>query len=172
VSTATFVHAFEGLLTAVFIGSGSLKLADLRGHIAVIERYELLPARAAAVAGAVLPVVELGAGLALLLRIAVQPALACMLLLLLWFTVSMSVKLGQRKRVPCGCFGASSSELVGWRPIARNLLLCGGAIIALASDVGSPVPSDWLILVAAGVVICLGAAQLSVAARLLRQGRE
>lgn len=166
----TLVHAVEGFLAALFVGTGALKLFDVRGHGVAIARYELLPARAAAIAGAVLPAVEFAAGVALLLRIAVRPALAGMLMLLLGFMLAMAVKIAQRKRVPCGCFG-TSNELIGWWPLARNLVLCAGAMLALASNLASPAPSDWLMLAGSGALICIAAAQLSIIARFLRHSR-
>lgn len=166
------MHAIEGLLAALFLGSGGSKLLDLRAQATSLAHYELLPARVATRVGYALPFVELGVATALLLRVALSVALATMVVLLAVFAVAVGSKLAQGKRVPCGCFGASTGDPAGWPVLARNVLLCAGATLALAGQAG-PLPTrSWLLLVGAGAAVCIGTAQVALIRALLRADRR
>ena len=110
-------------LAALFIVAGALKWRDPSGFAQEIANYRLWPELAPHLA-ALLPAVEITAGLALL--IAPVPwrraAAAALVLLTAAFTLAVATAVVRGLDIDCGCFGAASSR-VSWLTVGRNLIL-------------------------------------------------
>src|SRR5437016_1586190 len=77
----------------------------------------------------VLPWVEVGVGIGVGAQL--WPAAAVALFLLVVFTVLAGRQLQRGNRVPCGCFGALSRRPISGAMLARNVVLCVMAAVAL-----------------------------------------
>jgi uncharacterized membrane protein YphA (DoxX/SURF4 family) len=81
----------------------------------------------------VVPWVEIVLGAVLVVQVARRAAALVALVLLLAFTVLIVRRLAQGRHPPCACFGAWSAKPIGWRTVARNLMLMALAVIALSA---------------------------------------
>src|SRR5438067_851297 len=109
-------------LSAVFAVSGSAKLADLPGsRRAAADRG--LPAALSGPVGTALPFVELILALTLLPAATAWWGALGALGLLGLFTAAIALSLARGRRPDCRCFGQIAAGPIGWRTIARNLVL-------------------------------------------------
>jgi uncharacterized membrane protein YphA (DoxX/SURF4 family) len=78
----------------------------------------------------IIPWTELVLGALLMAQIGGAWVAVAALALLAAFTVAVAVHLARHDDVPCGCFGASSTEPVSPLTVLRNLALCGLCLVA------------------------------------------
>lgn len=76
------------------------------------------------------PWIELGIGAVLVTQFARRPAAVVAIVVLVAFTVLLSLRLAQGKRPACACFGAWSARPIGPWHVARNLALIALATVA------------------------------------------
>jgi uncharacterized membrane protein YphA (DoxX/SURF4 family) len=120
----------RGLLAAVFLWSGVAKALDRQGTVLAVDAYELLPDRAVEVVAAVLPWVEIGIGVLLLVGLAIRPAAVGAGALLVAFLGAMAQAKARGLRIDCGCFGGGGpGEGVRWTDLGRDALLLGAAVL-------------------------------------------
>ena len=130
------------------------KLSEFDRFRAILADYRIMPALIVPLAAAVLPIVEIGLGLAWLFadNLAV-PAAATMLLLLLYSTGIAINLLRGRVHISCGCgFGKSSGDddALSWGLVTRNLVLLATAGAAtLPVEQRTVGPLDYVMLVTA-----------------------
>ncbi len=149
------------VLSAVLLLAGAGKMLRSEEFAAAL-RLSHLPAVLVRPLGVVVPVLELGVALALVLTTPrwLPVALGAASALLAAFTAWMGWVWARGLRVRCGCFGVGDAK-VGGRSIARNLLLLLLALggVGLARRVDSPLsdPSVWLVIAAtaAGMFVAL-----------------
>jgi uncharacterized membrane protein YphA (DoxX/SURF4 family) len=111
------------LLACVFVVAGLAKLADLAGSRRAAVEFGV-PERLAGVVGVGLPVCELAVAAALLVSVSARFGA---LVLLGVFVAGVSVALVRGTEADCHCFGQLHSAPVGWRTLARNVLLAAMA---------------------------------------------
>lgn len=112
-------------------------------------------------AARLVPAVELGLAVALVVVPALGAAVA--LGLLAFFTTFLAGRLRAGVRAPCGCFGAAAAAPLSVLDLVRNALLGALAVAALAAD-GPTIPRPGhLVLVVAATL--LGASGLALARR-------
>jgi uncharacterized membrane protein YphA (DoxX/SURF4 family) len=122
---------------ALLVIAGALKLRAPVAFATEIANYQLFPA-VAPYLGAVLPVVELVVGLALVVaprawrRAAALGALG----LFATFTVAVASAYFRRINIDCGCFGTGGGPITALT-LARNVGLMTAAALALRFDRGS-----------------------------------
>ena len=92
-------------LGAVFIAAALPKVLDPPGFAKLIWNYQTFPAWSIHPAALVLPWLELLCGLALCLGLWTRAAATWLAVLLVSFTVTLSLNLARRHPVDCGCFG-------------------------------------------------------------------
>ncbi len=92
-------------LGLVFVLAAVSKIADPPEFAKAIWLYHLAPAWSIHPAALVLPWLELACGLALCLGVWTRAAAGWISLLLLAFTLALSINLARRNPVDCGCFG-------------------------------------------------------------------
>lgn len=117
------------LLALVFAAAGGGKLADREGARQDIVEFGL-PPRLAAPLGLALPVIELVVAVALLAPVSARLGALAGLALLLIYIAGISINLALGRHPECRCFGKIFVSPIGWRALARNLIL-----VALAAFV-------------------------------------
>jgi uncharacterized membrane protein YphA (DoxX/SURF4 family) len=127
-------------LGAVFLAAALPKVLDPPAFAKAIWNYQTFPAWSIHPAALVLPWLELLCGAALCLGLWTRAAATWIAVLLVAFTVTLSLNLARRHPVDCGCFGTqaqvrTAEERLGdmrW-DILRDLGLLMLAIQVLAS---------------------------------------
>ncbi len=152
------------VLAGVFVFAGVAKLADLDGSRQAVGDFGV-PERFAGVAGLLLPVAELAAGVALVPVFSARFGALGAGVLLVGFIAAIGNALAHGRQPDCHCFGQVHSEPAGWMTLARNLVLLGLAgFVAIggwrhagvsATHWVSVVRAAWLVAIVAGVVIVL-----------------
>jgi uncharacterized membrane protein YphA (DoxX/SURF4 family) len=118
----------------------------------VIANYRLLPAPLVGPVAWLLPVVELLVALALLVGNRPAAPLAGIALLLL-FAAAMAINIGRgRRHIDCGCGHTGLRQHLGWRLVARNLVMAAALGLRLASPPGMA-GVDLALAVVAGTMI-------------------
>ncbi|MBP1627364.1 MAG: DoxX family protein [Holophagaceae bacterium] len=135
------------LLGGLFILAAWPKLMDPPGFAKALWAYSLFPAWSILPLALVLPWLELVCGAMLALGLWVKAATAWLGLLLLGFTLALSINLARRHPVDCGCFNVgispSSTEerLRDMRlAILRDLGMLALAALILANPGGKAIP--------------------------------
>lgn len=130
------VGTLQGLLLAsrlvlggLLVAGGAVKLSDRAAYREAVSRYRLVPASLVPELAIAVSVSELILGMGMLLGFAVAVVAGLTALLLLSFTGAIVTVLRRGERIPCGCFGDSSS-LISWWTVTRNF-----GLIAVATTV-------------------------------------
>jgi thiol-disulfide isomerase/thioredoxin/uncharacterized membrane protein YphA (DoxX/SURF4 family) len=125
-------------LGIVFLVAATGKLLDLEGSRRALEEFGL-PARAARLGGAVLPLAELAVAIALLIRPSARWGAAAALLLLLAFVAGVGRAMARGEAPDCHCFGQIHSEPAGPSTLIRNAVLAAAAALILIAGPGPSV---------------------------------
>ena len=126
------------LVAAVFAVSAVAKLHDDRPAAASFEALGLPEALTRSIVPRALPVVELLLAAALVFAPGIGYAVAAVLAVVLCAAYLLVVARAARERrgVECRCFGGLTSGVIGPQTMARNALLLGIAVLALADALG------------------------------------
>lgn len=132
--TAAIVLLARLAVGGLLLVAGALKLRAPVAFATEIANYQLVPA-VAPYLGALLPVVELVVGLALVLapRAWRRAAALAALALFVTFTVAVASAYFRRINIDCGCFGTGGGPITALT-LARNLGLMTAAALALRFD--------------------------------------
>ena len=109
--------ALRIVLGLVFIAAAVPKIADPPGFAKAIWAYALFPAWSLNPLALILPWLELACGLALCLGVWVRAAVLWLGMLLLSFSLAITINLAQHHPVDCGCFGAATPKTEAQRLI-------------------------------------------------------
>lgn len=93
------------VLGGVLLAAGVLKVGDLTGSVQSVLAYELFSYDVARLVGTLLPVVEIAAGLLLIVGLLTRPAAAVGGLLMVAFIVGIASAWARGLAIDCGCFG-------------------------------------------------------------------
>lgn len=119
------------LLSYLFVSGGWQKLADTAYFHRVITDYQILPANWSPWLARGLPIVEICAGLALLIPAIRLPALISVALLLAGYTFAMGLNIARGRRdLDCGCAGPGQEQTISGWLLVRNLLLISLALLS------------------------------------------
>jgi peroxiredoxin/uncharacterized membrane protein YphA (DoxX/SURF4 family) len=133
------------LVLAVVLGvAGVAKLVDRRGSEKAITDFGL-PSSLAPALALLLPVAEIVAAMALLLRTTAWWGAAGALGLFAIFIAGITYNMARGRAPDCHCFGQLHSEPVGWPTLARNAVFAALSAVVLARGrfgVG-PGAFDW-----------------------------
>ena len=145
------------LLLGVFGTAALTKLREPAIFRSVVEQYELLPRALVTPFAHVLPLVELTAGLGLLLPATRAPAAVVLVVLLLVFAAAMAVNLLRgRSDIDCGCFIGIQKQRISWALVVRNLVLSAFGLALLVETTGRPLAAlDWITVAAAAASLLL-----------------
>jgi uncharacterized membrane protein YphA (DoxX/SURF4 family) len=117
------------ILASVFLVAGFAKLLSSDEFALAVQNYDLLPARASVVVARVLPALEIGCAVLLLLGLGIRPVSAVLALLLLVFAGAVAVNLARGREIDCGCFGASTERRLSRWTVVRNVALAAAAVV-------------------------------------------
>jgi peroxiredoxin len=170
------------LLGSLFGVAGTTKLADRAGSRKALIGFGV-PASLAGPFGVLLPLAELTVALALVSVSTAVYGAVCAFALLVIFLAGIGTNLARGRRPDCRCFGQLHSEPVGWRAVARNVVLGAIAVFIVVAGWRDPGPSVvawlipltiWQLAVVLGGILGLAAlgAQTAVLLRLVRQNGE
>jgi uncharacterized membrane protein YphA (DoxX/SURF4 family) len=122
--------AFRLILGGVLLVAGGLKVTDPFGSATSVRAYQMLPIDLANFLGFVLPFIEVGIGLLLIVGIWVRLAAIAGGALMLMFIVAIGQAWIRGISLDCGCFGKggllATDELPVWNytlEIARDIAL-------------------------------------------------
>lgn len=155
--------AFRFALGFVFLLAGLSKLSQPQRFARAIANYGLLPRPLVDPVARWLPRLEVAGGTLLLagmLQIAVSLGLA---ILLLSFSLAVSVNLARGRRIDCGCFGPGVTARITWWTVFRNLLLAAMAILLATYPSASLLPPGSWEPRSEGAVAAEGAIAVAVA---------
>lgn len=120
-------------LAVVFLYAGWVKLLAPEAFLEDILNYQLVGGRLAFLLVAVLPPLEIVAGVCLLVKPLAQAAASIVLLLCVVFLGALLSAWGRGLDISCGCFGASDAIASYPLMLLRDLLLIAAAVIALVA---------------------------------------
>jgi thiol-disulfide isomerase/thioredoxin/uncharacterized membrane protein YphA (DoxX/SURF4 family) len=142
------------VLAATFLLAGVAKLSDLRGSRQAAADLGV-PGPVAGVTGTLLPMVELGSGVALIPGSSARGGAIAGLVLLVAFILTIAANLAQGRRPDCHCFGQVHSSPIGGRTLVRNIVLAGLATVVVIRGPGPP-PFGWLSDLSTAGAVALG----------------
>lgn len=123
----------QALLMLVFLGGAVPKLGAWEEFVGVVYNYRILPDATARPLAYLIPIAELGVGIALAVPALRVPAAAFAAFLLGLFSLAITVNLLRgRREIDCGCFSSVLKQNLSWWLVVRNL-----GLIALAVWFGS-----------------------------------
>jgi uncharacterized membrane protein YphA (DoxX/SURF4 family) len=117
------IVSFRWVLGLTLLMAGVAKLRHLSAFVAGVLDYDLLPAPLGQLYGRLLPLIEIGTGVFLLLNRWVRPSAFISGLMFISFAIAVIVNLVRKRDIPCYCFGADSSTKLGWHTLLRIMLL-------------------------------------------------
>lgn len=130
-------------LSFLFAAAALHKVSDRQRFEAAVKAYELVPSTWAHALARLLPVAELGIAAGLVTPGVRRPAVVAACLLLLTYTVAISVSLARgRRHIDCGCFGGRARVPLSGALVARN-----AALIAVSSALLLPIGARNLVWV-------------------------
>lgn len=111
------------LIGLMFILSGAAKLQDPKGFTMAVYNFRVLPNALVEAYATLIPFVELGAGVLLVVGLFTQLAAVVAFLTLLSFTLAIGWNLRRGERPDCHCFGNLFSEELSSVLVVRNTIL-------------------------------------------------
>jgi uncharacterized membrane protein YphA (DoxX/SURF4 family) len=115
-------------LGIIFLYAGGTKLLNVKGFARLISQYDLIPDPLLPAAAVGLPVLEVMAGIGLILFLRGSLSLTLTLLILfitvLWYGILKDLK------IDCGCFSVEElrSQAGLWQAFYRDLIMMGGVL--------------------------------------------
>jgi uncharacterized membrane protein YphA (DoxX/SURF4 family) len=119
-------------LAAVWLVSGTLKAIDPDQTVVAVRAYDVLSRGAVDAVAAVLPFLEIGLGLLLLLGIGTRLVAVVSALLLLVFLAGVGQAWARGLSIDCGCFGGGGAVAPGATAYLQEILR-DTAFLALAA---------------------------------------
>jgi uncharacterized membrane protein YphA (DoxX/SURF4 family) len=123
-------------LAAVWLVSGTLKAIDLDQTVVAVRAYDVLPRAGVDVVAAVLPFLEIGLGLLLLLGIGTRLVAVVSGVLLLVFIAGVTQAWARGLSIDCGCFGGGGAVAPGATAYVQEI----------ARDAGFLALAAWLVV--------------------------
>jgi uncharacterized membrane protein YphA (DoxX/SURF4 family) len=124
------------VLGVVLVVAGALKVTTPAVSAMAVRAYQLLPYDVAGVVGVALPVVEIAAGLLLVLGLLTRPAAVVGGLLMLAFLVGIISAWARGLTIDCGCFGGGGTIAAAQTHYLSETL----------RDVGLALCATWLVV--------------------------
>jgi uncharacterized membrane protein YphA (DoxX/SURF4 family) len=124
------------LLGGVMLVAGALKVTDPEAATQAVRAYELLPQGFDGVVGLLLPFLEIGIGLLLIIGYGVRAAAVAAGVFMVLFIAAVSSAWVRGLAIDCGCFGGGGQVAPGDTKYLQEIL----------RDVGLLVVAGWLFL--------------------------
>ncbi len=110
------------VLGGVLIAAGALKAGNPAHAAMAVRAYQVLPLTLANILGYALPWVEMGAGLALVIGVAVKAAAIIGGGLMVVFIVAIAQAWARGLSIDCGCFGGGGTVAPGHTAYVQEIL--------------------------------------------------
>ena len=110
------------VLGGVLIAAGALKAGNPAHAAMAVRAYQVLPVTLANILGYALPWVEMGAGLALVIGVAVKVAAIIGGGLMVVFIVAIAQAWARGLSIDCGCFGGGGTVAPGHTAYVQEIL--------------------------------------------------
>ncbi|MBI2897073.1 MAG: DoxX family membrane protein [Deltaproteobacteria bacterium] len=130
--------AFRLLVGVLFIWAGVVKLGDPAAFEEGLVNYRMLPGWSIPPVAAMLPAIEVVAGLCLVVGVAIRGAALVTTGMLVVFTAAIVQAIVRGIDIECGCFGAGSevATTIGWPEVVRDAALLAASAHVLLYDRG------------------------------------
>jgi len=143
------LHPYWVLVARLALGfmwavAGAAKLVQPKPLTDAVDRFRLLPRRAARLVGMVLPWTEVALGVMLLAGVRTKAAASVSAALLVLFTVAIAVNLLLGRRVRCHCFGQANDAPISWWSVLRNVVLLTAALLVAVRNPAHLSVDGWL----------------------------
>lgn len=127
------MKSFSYLLIRIVIGftfiiSGLLKLFSLNYFTEIVYSMHVLPIFFVPYFAILLPIIEYVLGAFLIFGLSVKLTAKCIILLLISFTIVISINLIKGNLIDCGCFGNILQEKIGWSLLLREVIILFGTL--------------------------------------------
>ncbi len=122
------------VLGGLLLLAGVTKLTDRAGFRQAVGEYEVLPGGLVRPFAVLLPWLETGLGVLLLLGLGTTIAASLATPLFLSFALAIGVNLLRGRDLDCHCFGSIHAERIGWPALLRSTVL---VLAALAVALGA-----------------------------------
>jgi len=120
-------------IAAIFLEAAQHALQERETFAAAIGAYRILPGSWSGGASFAVPALQLGSSFALMVPQATRAGAGLALAVLLLFTVAIAINLQRGRRdIDCGC-GGGAVQTISPALLLRNLVLCAGLVMSLAS---------------------------------------
>ncbi len=123
-------------LVVVWLVAGSVKAVDPLQTEQAVRAYQVLPEPVVGPVALVLPFLEIGLGLLLLLGLAVRPVAVVSALVLTVFIAGVASSWARGLSIDCGCFGGGGAVADAG---------AGTYVVEIARDVGFTALAAWLV---------------------------
>jgi len=131
------LSAARVVLGALFFYAGAIKIVDPAAFALAVYNYHILPAWLVNMTAIILPWVEVGAGICLVLGLWIPGGALIVSTLLLVFTVALGFNLSRGLDIACGCFSTSATaEKITWWYLLRDSSLMAASFMVLFGDQG------------------------------------
>jgi uncharacterized membrane protein YphA (DoxX/SURF4 family) len=110
------------ILGGVLIAAGALKAGNPAHAAMAVRAYQVLPVTLANILGYALPWVEMGAGLALVIGVAVKGAAIIGGGLMVVFIIAIAQAWARGLSIDCGCFGGGGTVAPGHTAYVQEIL--------------------------------------------------
>jgi len=128
----TIIRMLFGLL---FIWASWDKILDPAGFARVIYNYRVLPDLLIHPSAIILPWLEMGCGVLLVVGRMTRGSLVILNSLLLFFRAGLGLGLYRGLDIECGCFSlGSKGEKVAWQTLTRDAVLLGLGLSLMLSE--------------------------------------
>lgn len=117
------------LLAGVFLVSGYIKAVDPAQTRVAVRAYQLLPEALVGPVAAVLPYLEIAAGLLLLLGLATRLGALLSALMMIAFLIGVISAAARGLNIDCGCFGGGGAVEAGATEYTAEILRDTGLLI-------------------------------------------
>jgi putative oxidoreductase len=124
------------VLGGVFLAAGGLKIGHPAALAVTFAAFELLPQPLVAPLAILLPPLEIGLGLYLIVGLLTRYAAGLALLQLLIYAGAIASVVLRGIHVSCGCFGQADTAPASWLDMGRDLLLAALSLPLLLADPG------------------------------------
>jgi uncharacterized membrane protein YphA (DoxX/SURF4 family) len=128
----TLCRVITGALLLI-AGAAKLKAGPIQFNRAILG-YGIVSPSDARLLGKVLPILEIGTGVCLIVGLFVPAACVVAFGLLLMFSWAMMNSLYRGRKHDCGCFGVTQAKQVRWQMVYRNLALMGIVVIVFTTS--------------------------------------
>lgn len=130
------------LLAGVFLVSGYIKAVDPAQTRVAVRAYQLLPEGLVEPVAAVLPYLEIAAGLLLLLGLATRLGAILSALMMVGFLIGVISAAARGLNIDCGCFGGGGAVAAGETEYTAEILRDAGLLIVSVYLIARPY--SWL----------------------------